>query len=106
MHRLCLIAAAALTLSACAGSQRSNTITTWAAQPHATIPQEQALAQCRYDIVQNPNNFDNLAKLAGQAGLTPSGHVQGLNANGQGLFVMCMQAKGFVPSGTVPYNAP
>ena len=79
--RAIILAAAALSLTACATPQQQ-TIMTWSPTGSAAIPEQQALAECRYD-----------------------GEVGGLSGHGQTMFAMCMRARGYAPGGRVPYAA-
>jgi hypothetical protein len=65
---------------------------------------EQALAECRYDIVKDRNNFDQLFLMSGQPAITADGGVQGLSNQGAGMFQLCMQAHGYNPAGWTPVN--
>jgi hypothetical protein len=102
--RYIVAAVALLTLTACA-AQQPPPVMTWAARGAPTMSQEQALAECRYDIVKDKNNFDRLFLLSGQPAITAGGHVQGLSQQGAGMFQLCMQAKGYEQAGFVPHNA-
>jgi hypothetical protein len=103
MNKLALIAAI-VTLAGCANNagQGGSMRQTWIPNGPTQKTEAQALAKCRYDILQNPNNFSNLSKLAGQAGVAPDGRVRGLSPTGSSLFVMCMNAEGFAVGPQVP----
>lgn len=97
------ILVAGLSLTACANRQPPMEIV-YVATPDATISRNQAIAKCRYDIIQPQNrvaNFDGLFLYSGQPLQTPTGHIQGLNANGQATFLMCMASHGYQPGGMV-----
>jgi uncharacterized lipoprotein YajG len=99
-----ILAAAAMSLAACATPQQSQ-VMRWVPTGTAAIPEQQALAECRYDIVKDRSNFDQLFLLSGQPAITPSGHVQGLSSHGQGMFQLCMSARGYNLAGSTPYVA-
>ena len=93
-----------LLLAGCAAHQPPQTMA-WAPVGDATTSLDLALAKCRYDIVQDNRNFDQLFLLSGQPKTTASGGVQGLNQNGTALFSMCMGAEGYKPAGMVPIDS-
>lgn len=99
---ICVAASAALLLTACAARQQQ-TIMTWTPTGTAAIPQQQALAECRYDVVKDRSNFDQLFLLSGQSAIGPNGEVGGLSGQGQTMFAMCMRARGYAPGGMAPY---
>ena len=99
-----LLLTAAIALTACATPQQQ-TIMTWSPTGSAAIPKEQALAECRYDIVKDPNNFDRLFLMSGQSPIGPNGEVGGLSGHGQTMFAMCMRSRGYAPGSLVPYTA-
>lgn len=106
--RLIAIAIAGLSLAACANRPPPSEIV-WTATPDASISKDQALAKCRYDLMQPMNrqaNFDHLFLYSGQPLQTPTGHIQGLSANRQMMFVQCMRSHGFQPGGTVQVQMP
>jgi hypothetical protein len=102
MKAIILGTAAALALTACA--QRQPTIMTWTATGTAGIPLHQALAECRYDVVKEPTNFTQLFLLSGQSPIAASGHVQGLSAQGETMFELCMRSRGYAPGGMTAYT--
>ncbi len=102
MRKPILIAAAALSLTACATPQPPQ-IMTWSPTGTAAAPLSHALAECRYDIIKDRNNFSQLFLLSGQSPIGPNGEVGGLSPQGQTMFAMCMRARGYAPGGMVPY---
>lgn len=103
-HAIIGYLAAAMSLTACATPQQQ-TIMTWSPTGTAAVPEQQALAECRYDVIKDPNNFDRLFLLSGQSPIGPNGEVGGLSGHGQTMFAMCMRARGYAPGGRVPYVA-
>ncbi len=103
MKKLILTAAAVLSLTACAGN-RQQTIMTWSPTGTASMPVSNAVAECRYDIIKDHNNFDQLFLMSGQSPIGPNGEVGGLSARGQDMFAMCMRSRGYAPGGMVPYT--
>jgi hypothetical protein len=96
-------ATALIALSACAAPQMQPRAT-WAATSPTALPPHQAHAECNYDVIKDPNNFDRLFLLSGQSTIGPDGSVQGLSQRGFGIFRLCMQAKGYALSGSRPYT--
>ena len=94
-----------MSLTACATAPQTPQVMRWVPMGSAVIPEHQALAECRYDIVKDRRNFDQLSLLSGQPAITPSGHVQGLSGQGQGMFSLCMSARGYNLAGSKPYIA-
>lgn len=93
------VAVALALLTGCAVPKRQ--VMTWAPSGGgASVPQEQALAQCSYEVAGNPANFDRLFLLSGQPKIGAHG-VQGLSAEGMQLFSLCMAAKGYRQAGPV-----
>jgi hypothetical protein len=102
MRYLPIVAATViLAVSACA-AQQPPMKAVWSPQGTPTLPQSQALAECRYDAMKDPNNFDRLFLLSGQPAMRADGSIQGLSQHGMGMFQLCMQAKGYVVSGAEP----
>lgn len=95
MKRLALLASI-LALAGCANPQPRQQMV-WNATETATVPKDQAVAKCDYDIMQNRAAYDNLSVLAGQPIL---------NSGGQRLYETCMKAQGYRFGGTVPYTGP
>lgn len=81
---------------------RQQGIMTWHARDTPTVSQEQALAECRYDIVKDRTNFEQLFLMSGQPAIRADGAVQGLSSQGVGMFQLCMQAHGYDPAGMIP----
>ena len=103
--KVIILAAAAMSLTACATAQQPQ-ITRWVPTGTAAIPERQALAECRHDIVKdinNSGNFDRLFLLSRQSPITDSGHVQGLSSHGERVFSLCMSARGYSLAGATPY---
>lgn len=99
MKHIAPIAVALFLMAGCAA--QANRMMTWTPTGTPSIPQEQALAECRYDLAHDNRNFDKLFLMSGKPKISESGMLQGLNPGGTELFSLCMSTKGYRQAGWV-----
>jgi uncharacterized lipoprotein YajG len=99
LNRLAL--AAVLLAAGCAPYQQMTN--TWTRTPAATLPMEQARAECRLLTMQDPRSNDWYAVRAGSPTVAPDGTLIALSDWGMAVMDQCMRTKGYLVGPMVPY---